>query len=159
MSSVCVELPWSLTPDSYWFCLQLLPLPIKWGDVVTKHVQQWLKPSYHISCKHPDVLSLSVEAIIVASPIFSLPQLQDMLYTMDDSVVMGVVSLTLLRCDLSILFDCNAVLMSQSLHTLWILSLNPALYGIVRIKPFSCSDSEQSLEGNSWRPALIVVLS
>ncbi len=78
---------------------------------------------------------------------------------MDDSVVMGIVSLTLVRCDLCVLPNLNAVLMSKSLHTLWILSLNPAMYGIVRIKPFSCSVSVWSLEGNSLDPALMVALS
>ncbi len=76
--------------------------------------------------------------------------------TMDDSVVIGIVSLTLVRCDLSVLPDLNAVLMSKSLHTLWMLSLNPAMYRIVRIQPFSCSVFVWSLEGNSLEPALMV---
>ncbi len=56
-------------------------------DVAAKHVQQWLKPSYLLTCKHPYVLALS--GLQVVSPIYTLPQLQDMLYTMDDSVVAG----------------------------------------------------------------------
>ncbi len=50
--------------------------------------------------------------------MYTLPQLQSILYSMDDLVVMGIVSLTLVRCDLSVLPDLNAVLMSKSLHTL-----------------------------------------
>ena len=74
---------------------------------------------------------------------------------MDDSVLMGIVSLTLVRCDVCVLPDLNAVLMSKvSTHTLK-LSLNPAMYGIVRIKPFSCSICVWSLEGNSLETALI----
>ncbi len=57
-------------------------------DVAAKHVQQWLKP-YLLTCKYPDVLALSAQALQVVSPIYTLPQLQDMLYTMDDSVVAG----------------------------------------------------------------------
>ncbi len=34
------------------------------------------------------------------------------------SVVMGIVSLTFVRCDVSVIPDLNAVLMSKSLHTL-----------------------------------------
>ncbi len=44
---------------------------------------------------------------------------------MDDSIVMGIVSLTLLRLYLSVLPNINAVLKSKSLRTLWLLSLNP----------------------------------
>ncbi len=48
--------------------------------------------------------------------MYTLPQLQGILYTKDDSVVMGIVSLTLVRCDLTVLPDLNAVLMSKSPH-------------------------------------------
>ncbi len=37
--------------------------------------------------------------------MYTLPQLQGTLYTMDDSVVIVIVSLTLVRCDLSVLPD------------------------------------------------------
>ncbi len=77
--------------------------------------------------------------LLIVSPMYTLPQLQGILYTMDGSVVMGIVTLIFVRCDHSISPDLNAVLMLKSLHTLWMLSLNPAMYGIVRIKPFSCS--------------------
>ncbi len=32
------------------------------GNVAAKHIQQWLKPSDHLFCKCPDVLSLSAQA-------------------------------------------------------------------------------------------------
>ncbi len=32
------------------------------GDAAAKHIQQWLKPSHHLSYKHPDVLVLSAQA-------------------------------------------------------------------------------------------------
>ncbi len=88
--------------------------------------------------------------LLVVSPMCTLPQLQGILYTMDDLVIFDFSKMW----SYSVLPDLNAVLMSKSLHTLWILSLNPAMYGIVRMKPFSCS--VWSLEGNYLEPALIV---
>ncbi len=41
--------------------------------------------------------------------MYTLPKLKGTLYTMDDSVVIGIVSLTLVRCDLSVLPDLNIV--------------------------------------------------
>ena len=74
---------------------------------------------------------------------------------MDASVCMAIVSYTLVKSDLMCLTRLKCVLMLKSLHTLWIVSLNPATYGIVRIKPIVGSVSVLSLEGNSLEPALI----
>ncbi len=37
---------------------------------------------------------------------------------MNDSVVKGIVSLTFVKCDLSVLPDLNAIFMSKSVHAL-----------------------------------------
>jgi len=73
---------------------------------------------------HPDVHSLSVFLLDV-SPMYTLPQLHEILYTTEELVSVDNLSFTLEICDLRVFPDLKSVMMLYSLHTNLISSLKP----------------------------------
>ena len=77
--------------------------------------------------------------------MYTLPHVQGILYTTDDLIIVGNLSLTLDNCERSVCPDLNATLISNLLHIRLMSSLMPAMYGIVIIRDFlsSCNRAKK----------------
>ena len=80
-----------------------------------------------------------VSNLLVVSPMYTLPHVQGILYTTDDLIIVGNLSLTLDNCERSVCPDLNATLISNLLHIRLMSSLIAAMYGIVIIRDFLSS--------------------
>ena len=94
---------------------------IESGGAPSTHAQQPQTSSPLLSCMHPGACS----CLLVVSPMYTFPQLQGILYTTQELMLVGNLSLTLESCALKVIPDLNAVLMLNLLHTRLMSSLRP----------------------------------